>query len=404
MKKLLRKLHIPVTARDWHSLFGMLFLLIFMFFFVTGTLSVFGREIDWVFTPEQRVAVAAEGKQPLGDIFDAVRESHPDAQPLSILRLPAARFADHVTVRVVGQGKQVVYVDPYRAVVQGVGPVDNLWSSLRELHRALSSDSRAVMVLVTLMTLPLAGMLITSLILYPRFYRGFLSLPKRGARLRAQLSDLHRFIGAWSVVFITVLVLTTAEFMLESLGLGPKFYASYAQPAQEGAPPLPPGFSGAELDKSIALAVKKYPGLQVSDVLLPSRNGEPLALRGELTGKLARPSANSVSFDPFTLELRGAHRVETSGTGLWIFEAMRVLHYGSFAGLLSRILWLIFGLGVSVLAALGALIYAERLNFMAERSEKIQQRTRIGHIWIGMGPGKWVGAGVLIAAIWWTIQ
>ncbi len=404
MKSIFRKLRIPVTARDWHSLVGMLFLLILMFLFVTGTLSVFGREIDWLLTAEQRVTVQPGGKQSFGAIYDAARTSHPDAQPLSILRLPGARFADHVTVRDPGMGKMIVYVDPYRALTQGDGPADNLWRTLRELHRGLSSENRRVEIIVTFMTIPLAAMLITSLILYPGFYRGFFRLPKRGARRRAQLSDLHRLVGAWSVVFITAVVLTSAQFMIESAGFGPKFYPSYAKPAKRGEPPLPTGFSGADLDRSVALAVERFPGLKVSDIVFPSKNGKPLAIRGDLTAKLVRPSANSVNFDPATLELRGAHRAETSGAGLWLFEAMRVVHYGSFAGLTSRLLWLVFGLALSVLAALGALIYAERLTFMSERSDRYRRRTRLGHIWSGMKLGKWIGLAVLGAALWWTMQ
>lgn len=404
MKSLLRKLHIPVTARDWHSLVGMLFLLILMFLFVTGTLSVFGREIDWLVTPEQRVVATPEGKVAFGAVYDAVGAAYPDAQQLTILRLPGARFADQVTVITVGQGKSLVYVDPYRATVQGVGPSDNLWKTLRELHRGLSSGQRKVELVVTLMTLPLAVMLVTSLMLHRRFYRSLFRLPRRRARRRAILGDLHRLIGAWSVVFLTILVLTSTQFMIEALGLGPRFYPSYATPVEAGAPPLPKGFTGADLDQAVALATATFPGLDVSDIVLPAKAGKPLALRGELSSPMVRDSANSVNVDPMTLTLRGAHRAETIGAPLWFFEAMRVLHYGSFGGLASRILWLAFGLGLSVLAVLGALIYAERLVFMSERSDKYSRRTRLGHVWAGMGPGKWIALAVFAAAALWTLR
>ena len=404
MKSVFRKLHIPVTVREWHSLVGMLFLLVLMFLFVTGTLSVFGREIDWLVTPEQRVVVQPEGKQAFGTVYDAVEVAYPESQQLAILRLPGARFADQVTVTTPGQGKSLIYVDPYNASVQGVGPIDNLWLTLRELHRGLSSEKRKVQFVVTLMTLPLAVMLVTSMMLHRTFYRGFFRLPRRGARWRAQLGDLHRMIGAWSVVFLTVLVVTSAEFMIEFIGLGPGPYPPYTKAAESGAAALPAGFTGADLDQAVAQATAIFPGLNVSDIALPTVAGEPLAVRGDLTSPMVRPSANSVNFDPATLTLRGAHRAETIGVPKWLFEAMRVIHYGSFGGLTSRIFWLVFGLGLSVLAALGALIYAERLIFMSERSDKYQRRTRLGHIWAGIGVGKWIGLAVFAAALWWTLR
>lgn len=404
MKPLLRKLHIPITVRDWHSLVGMVFLLVLMFLFVTGTLSVFGREIDWLVTSEQRVAVQPEGKRDFGDVYDAVEAAYPETRQLAILRQPGARFADQVTVATAGQGRSLVYVDPYRATVQGTGSVGNLWKTLRELHRGLSSERRKVQFVVTLMTFPLAVMLVTSVMLHRKFYLGFFRLPRRGARLRAQLGDLHRLIGAWSVVFLTVLVLTSAEFMIEFIGLGPGPYPSYVKAAEVGTPPLPAGFTGADLDRAVALATETFPNLRVTDIALPVAIGQPLAVRGNLTSSMVRPSANSVYVDPATLTVRGAHRAETIGGHLWLFEAMRVIHYGSFGGVASRILWLIFGLALSVLAALGALIYAERLIFMSERSDRYPRRSRPGHIWAGMGSGKWIGLVGLAAALWWTVR
>ena len=359
--------------------------------------------MDWLVTPEQRVTAQPEGKQGFGAVYDAVAAVYPEARPLAILRQSGAQFADQVTVGIPDQGRSLVYVDPYRATVQGTGPVKNLWKTLRELHRGLSSERRTVQFAVALMTLPLALILVTSLMLHRKFYLGFFRLPRRGARLRAQLGDLHRLIGAWSVVFLTILVVTSAEFMIEFTGFGPDFYPSYAEPAQIGAPPLPDGFTGADLDRAVALAVATYPGLDVSDIVLPEAAGQPLAMRGALSSPMVRPSANSVYVDPATLALRGAHRAETIGAPLWFFEAMRVVHYGSFGGVASRILWLLFGLGLSVLSALGALIYAERLIFMSERSDRYRRRSRLGHIWNGMRFTKWIAVAVLAAALWWTV-
>ena len=403
MKSVLTKLGLPTTARGWHSWVGMLFLFILMFIFVTGTLSVFSREIDWIVTAEQRVAVQPAGKGSFGAVYDAVDAAYPKARQLAILRPSGARFADQVTITSPGQGTSLVYVDPYEAKVQGAGTIYTIQRTLRELHRGLSSEDRKVQLLVALLAAPLAIMLVTSLMLHRHFYRSLLRFPRKGARRRAILSDLHRLIGAWSIVFMTVVVLTSTEFMIEILGFGPTFYPSYKVAPEAGVPALPEGFDGASLDLAVSKARDVYPGLDVSDIALPAEAGDPLAIRGALSAALVRTSANSVNFDPETLALRGAYRAETSGTPLRVFEAVRVIHYGSFGGLTTRILWLIFGLGESVLLALGALIFAERLTFMAERSDKMPSRSRTAHIWTGMGVGKWVGLVAVFAAAWWTL-
>lgn len=403
LRSLLAWTRIPVTARDWHSLVGMFFSLILMFLFVTGTLSVFGREIDWLANPAQRVAVAPEGKMPLGDSFDAVRGALPEAQIVLIQRPAGPRTADQITVRLPDGAQRLVLVDPYRSTVQGTGSVGTVWFTLRELHRGLSSPSLKVQKAVALMVLPLAVMLVSSLLLYRRFYRGFFRLPRRGARRRAVLGDLHRLLGCWALLLVVPVVLTSGIFLLEQFGYGPANYPTYMLSADQEAP-LPEGFAGADLDRAVATAERTLPGLTVTDIALPTEARMPIALRGDLTAPLVRTVANSVFLDPADLTVRGAYRAEEVSIGRRLSEAARVIHFGSFAGLPGMIVWGLLGLGLSALTALGAMIYAERLVFMAERSEKIRTRSRLGHVWAGMGPGKWIGLAMLAFAAVTTLR
>ena len=403
IRSLLERLRIPVTARGWHSLMGMFFALILLFLFVTGTLSVFGHEIDWLINPAQRVAVAAEGKLSLGASYDAVRRAVPEAPVVMIQRPPGPRTADQITVRLPDGGPLLVLVDPYRGVVQGTGSPRTAWLTLRELHRALSSPSRKVQFAVTLMVLPLAVILITSLLLYRRFYRGFFRLPRRGARARAVLGDLHRLLGSWALIFMVPLVLTSGLFLIEFLGLGPAYYPGYMLAGGQ-ASPMPATFAGADLDRAVDLAGATLPGLVVTDIMLPVDARMPITLRGDLTAPLVRSVANSVYLDPAGLTLRGAHRGEDISTGLRLSEALRLIHYGSFAGLPGKIVWGVFGLVLAVLAGLGALIYAERLVFRTERSEAAPARSRLGHVWAGMGFGKWLGLAMLAFAAISTLR
>ena len=400
----LRRLRIPVTARGWHSLFGMGFLLILMFLFVTGTLSVFGREIDWLVNPAQRVVPADTGKLPFGASFDAVRVQIPDALILNIIRMPGARYADQVTVALPDrQGRRLLLVDPYVGQVTGIGSPNTVWFVLRELHRGLSSKSDKVRLAVAGMALPLGGILVTSLWLYRRFYAGLFRWPRKGARRRAVLGDLHRLIGAWVLIFLVPLVLTSLIFALELVGISGGPYPAYMAMGTRDTG-LPDGFAGADLDRMVAAAVDHYPGLVVTDVALPAQAMQPVVVRGDLSALLVRSVANAVYFDPATSAIRGAHRGEDISAGLRLYEASRTLHYGSFGGLPSRILWAVFGSALSVLAVLGALIYAERLVFMADRSDSIRTRSRLGHVWAGMGLGNWLGLAVLALAFALTLR
>ena len=404
-KQILTRLKIPVTARGWHSLTSMFFCLIFLFLFVTGSLSVFGKEIDWVMNSAQRVAPTETGKLPMGRSFDAVRQAIPDLEVVSIARMPGARFADQVVLR--GEAGpndlSLAFVDPYRGEIQGRGSYYTFWFALRELHRSLSSDSEKIRIAVLAMSIPLGVILLSSLLLYRRFYAGFFRLPRRGSSYRAYIGDLHRLIGVWCLIFIVPVVLTSANLLLEKFNLFPGYYPDFR--VESGViPPLPESFDGAALDRATNTASEVLPGLAVTDVSLPVMSGMPVVVHGDLTAAFVRPVANAVYIDPRDGAVRGAHRGENIAKRLRLFEATRTLHFGTFGGLPTRILWLVFGLSMSVLAGLGAMIYAERLVMMSQKTGENSGRGRLSHIWTGMGAGRWIGLIAVLAAIGLTAQ
>lgn len=394
---------LPRGVRDWHSLLGMFFSLVLFYLFVSGTASVFGSELDWLVNRDHRAVPQAQGKLSLGASLDAARNERPGWAVVSVTRMEGARFADQVTVRETGGGAaQLVLVDPYRGTVNGTGGTDTVRQVLREFHRGLSTNSRKVQAAVALMAIPLAAILVTSLILHRKFYRSLFTLPRRGARRRTVLGDLHRLFGAWSLLFMIPLVVTSAYFLVELLDLGPAYYPENRLAVARDAEAIAT-LTGAGLDRAVEAARAVYPGFDVTQVELPQDPTMPIAVRGHLDAPLVRTTANAVYIDPADFSVTAAHRAEDLGPGLRLFEAMRVVHYGTFAGLPSRLLWLLFGLAMTALAGLGAMIYAERLVFIAERSKSTPERSRLGHYWAGMGTGKWVGLAMIAIAVAMTV-
>lgn len=391
------------VARRLHALAGLSLSLILMFVALTGTLAVYSLEIDWLARPAMRVAPGPEGKRPLGDSLDAARAAWPDWRPVALQRYPGARFADQVTVVTPAREERLVWVDPYAAEVTGTGSANTVRAVLREMHRAFSSRRTVVRMAVTATCLPLALAVLTGLWMQGRrAWRGYLLRPRWGGSRRALLGDLHRLIGLWSLPVLVLVLLTTFVFLSEIVGLGPRMPPmAMASPAREAA--LPPGFDGAALDRAVALAEAALPGLAAVDVLLPRDGRQALALRGPSGAVAVRPTASAVSVDPATLAVVAVQDAREAGPRLRLFEAARVVHFGTVGGQATRVLWLLAGIGLVALGVLGAMIHAERM--LKEAGVRgLPERGRWGHWWAGMGWGAWLGAAALAFALAMTLR
>jgi uncharacterized iron-regulated membrane protein len=372
-----------------HSVLGLWCSLFLLFVFLTGVLAVFATEIDRLFTPEMQVA-GAGGKKSLGAVYNAVKAARPDADVMVITRPVSATMADQVFLREPGRTWDTIYwADPYRPELRGKGVRFTFKSAIRTLHRELFLPSKYGVPLVTIFTFALSGLLVAGIMQLLRFWKSFIIRPRfGGGRTRAWASDLHRLTGVWSVVFLIPICLTGIWYFAESAGLGAKGLPGHeAKP--ERAILLADTFDGVALDRAVATAQEVLPGLRVRNVMFPRWPQMPIIIQGQLSALLVRDRANAVYLDPDTLAVRGVHRGEDLSVHQRISEMADPLHFGTWGGLWSKIAWTVFGLMLTALAGLGALIHAKRLAARKVPGSGLRL------YWAGMGLGKWVSLALI---------
>lgn len=386
-----------MSARRVHGFLGLFFSLAMIFVAITGSLSVFADEIDWLLTPALRVSAGEGDKSSPGRSFDAAATAIPGARPDVLTRFPGPRYADRLRVITPDGTAAFVWVDPYSGTVTGTGAAVTVRQVLRELHRSLSTENMTVTLAVAAMSLPLGATVIAGLLLYRRFWTGYFRRPRFSGSRRAMLSDLHRLAAVWLLPFLVVTTLTSAIFLSEMVGLAPPMPAM-PMVAARGPALLPDGFDGASLDRAVDLARDALPGLVVSEITFPDAPGAPVSVRGADGTALVRPVASVGHVDPASLALMAVQPAAGLGERMRLFEAARVLHYGTALGLPMRLLWLGFGLGLAALGILGAMICAERLT----KEFKVRgraARSGWGHYFAGAGAGNWIGLGATVLAL-----
>ena len=191
---------------------------------VTGTLAVISQEIVWLANPPMRASQPSDDAPLLSyqQVIEAINRAEPQTVVQSISRPDESHFALDVEVSYPDGRSVVIYVNPYSGVIQGVAPEFNFRAFTRALHAwwlvPFTNGYSWGWYLVSFLGLPLLASLVTGLVVYKRFWKGFFRPTLRirhGARIF--WGDFHRLSGIWSIWFIAVISITGTWFLIQAL-------------------------------------------------------------------------------------------------------------------------------------------------------------------------------------------
>lgn len=364
------------------------------FICMTGTLAVIATELDWLVQPAMRVEPASRHAS-WGDMAQAAQAAYPGWTLLSITAPHASRFAAQALMRT-PQGKQrFVWIDPYRAAVTG----DTSWFSiqrwLRNTHRHLFLPTRYGVPLVSALSIPLTLLIVTGLVIYKRWWRGFLAWPRRGKR-RLMWGDVHRLLAVWSLWFAVVIAVSGLWYLIESLGgHAPPLPAITAKDAPRAAAP----FNAQTLDSAIARIRQQWPELDIR-VLRLEADGRAGQVEGQTAAWLVRDRANAIR-----LPLEQGEPARRSAADLSVHQRISELadpiHFGSFGPWPVRVIWFLFGAALTALCLTGAYLYGLRIAggsaaARAKAGHGGAPATPVREAWAGMWPWRWLWLALLL--------
>lgn len=362
---------------NWHSWLGLKLSIYMAFVLITGTFAVLSPEIDWLLNPEMRASPAAAGETvSLGEQFDVALAHARDGRIESIGRRGDAWFATEFIVLTPWQERVRLWVDPYTGEFLGYTGWFNVQRFLRQTHRHLMLPVQIGVPLVSVLGIVLLVSLVSGLVVYRGFWRGFFKRPRWSRKPRVWLGDLHRLVSVWSLWFVALIALTSVWYLVESLGgRAPPIPRPAANEGAEVEPVEIEALRGADIDTAIATATAAMPDLRVRIVRLPSDPAEPLTVQGQASAVLVRHRTNTVWADAAG-EVHGSIRGEALGLHQRISEAADPLHFGTWGGgglpgFGVRVLWFLFGALMSFLSLGGILIYGSRIAAKLERDERV---------------------------------
>ncbi|MFI8744298.1 PepSY-associated TM helix domain-containing protein [Pseudomonas sp. NPDC077186] len=354
-------------VHSWLALPVWFFLLIIC---VTGTLATVSQEIVWLANPDVRASKPSDDAERLsyGQVLAAIQRAEPELVVQSIDRPDEDHFALTARVSYPDGSSPTIYVNPYTGAIQGISPQFDFRQFTRALHGwwlvPFTNGFSWGWYLVSLTGIPMLLSLITGLVVYKRFWRGFLRPRLRfnqGARIF--WGDFHRLSGIWSIWFIAVISITGIWFLIRAL-----LFDFHISISTEGVPPVvsreevPLAASAREvpridLDRAVSIAQGAVPSLEASSIDLPIYAYGHITVSGRGWYPLM---FQSVTVNPYNGEIDATRLLDDRSALEFVTESMRPLHVGDFGGLWVKLIWCFFGLLLSMMVLSGLLIWSKR--------------------------------------------
>lgn len=383
------------AARVWwavHQWVGLKLAILLSFVFLTGTIAVFSAEIDWLLRPAMRVdAATVTGPVNWPAVAQAVARHAPGAA-IQGLDAPLDRgFAATATIKRPDGALAFVYAHPTTGAVQGDGHWVGAKRIFRNMHRHLMFPTKIGVPIVSSLSVLLLISLVTSFVVYKKWWRGFFR-PIRTTDARTAFGDFHRLAGVWSLWFVALMIVTGLWYLAESTGLqAPPHPRTKAPPASAAATK-----QADRLAASLAAAQAANPNLRIESVRFPTEKLGAFVFHGQDKAILVRPRSNTV----WTRADDGKVLLTTDGRDLSVHqrisEAADPLHFGTWGGLPTKIVWFAFGAALTGLSVSGVAIYSLRLLRAARQPHGT--RAVLYQAWVGMGWWRWVALALILAA------
>ncbi len=341
-----------------HSWIGINLSILFFVVCFSGTLATLAREIDWIFRPGIRVEVQ-DHKADKNSIAEKIKKAYPNGV---ITEWEGARMpylCDLVSVEKDGL-EWYVFVNPYTGNIQGATTL-TFQRFIRDFHYYFFIDYNNIghfMVLV--FAFMLFTVTVTALFFYKNWWRKLFEL-KTDKGSAVLFRSLHRLVGVWSVPFCLLISITGIWYFIERTNTAN---------VSEVANPQLPKIKALDIDetslkklsftvdynKIISVAENAIPHLKVKDIKFPKNLSSPIYVTGKSNVPLVRYRANRVWLHPLTYGVIATQKATEVGARTLINDSADMLHFGVWGGLITKIIWFVFGLCLSSLVLTGIII------------------------------------------------
>ena len=349
-------------AFSLHRYIGLAVGLILVIVGLTGSLLVFNHEIEVALIKQKydRI-IPQEQTLSLDAIATFVQNNYVERSDFKIHQFDLHFDPDIYRLRLKNsEDKQLeVFVNSHTGKVLGDRSRDTtFFSRIYDLHYALLAGDIGI-VIVGIAALLMFLLTVTGLVLWNgwrNLVAGFKI--KLNARIKRKNYDIHKVSGIVALVFLAMISISGFcwNFYEQT---EPAIYSLTFSPKPPEVKSTPIGKKSLALSQVIEVANATIPEGKASFISVPTKPDEVF------TVYMKQPEdtqyfANNVQIDRYSGEVLHFVNSRTASLGDRILNAFAPMHYGTFGGLPTRILYVFVGLSPTVLFITGLFMYRYR--------------------------------------------
>ena len=328
---------------------------------LTGSLLVFEQDFNRLMITRQYGIITPQQKQLSPEsVLNTIEAHYAARDDLHLFRI---YVPDTPSTPYVGQLSSAndlrteVFIDPYTGKIMGERIWDyTLIGMILNLHDSLMSGETGTAI-VGIAAFLMCMLCISGLILWPGWRKlivGF-KIKLDAHRQRANF-DIHKVAGIITGVFLFLTGFT--GFCWNFSFTEPIIYAVTftPQPSSPVSKPIP-GKSLLGLTEQLKIANAALPGAVTKSIYFPNKSVDALQIRMKLPQEREEYGNSHVYLDSYTGEVLRVDSALKMPLGSRVLNFFNPLHYGTFGGLPTRILYVFVGLAPLILFVTGLMMY-----------------------------------------------
>jgi uncharacterized iron-regulated membrane protein len=358
-----RQTRLRFWSYQLHFYVGLIAGLLWLVVGISGSFLVFIPELRRLEVPGWTKVQPTSSPKPIEEVVNSLLRERAGDKPFSIYWDFKPDWALNLRTVAPNGDRIHSFVDQYRAVNLGSVNYRHTWLQwFYDLHADLLGHTTGRMVNAWF-AFALMLTSVTGLILWWRGLKqwklGFEYRTK--ASWKRQVWDMHNLGGFLFYLPLFILSLTGAYYAYQD-AYGKVTAAMTGGPAVIAPPKALTVGTGPykTLDEIVANSIAALPGSKLSMILWPAKAGDAFTLRLQLPSDPHRIGLNWAYVDGVSGKVLRVDKFSEQPLGVQIIKLMTPIHYGTFGGYTTRILWLLAGLMPGVLFVTSLLMWWNR--------------------------------------------
>ena len=356
----------------WHGYAGLFAFIPILLICLTGSILVFKYEIDSLIRGEIVNVSAVSERLTTDELKNTIHDIYPDYEISGWVLFQEPKRSDVVYLMKKGTPDWYhIYIDPYSAEILSPPSEATTYFTdwLVELHASFLLDHTGL-IITTLYALILMFLGISGLIIYRKFWLNLFKL-RTNVRRILFFSDLHKLVGVYSTPFFLILGITGGYWNVahivheyEEHAEGEEFVMQERLYSDT--------ISVDEIQKQTEIRMQDF---EATYIRFPNGEKDHFTFFGDVhpNNPLISEYASTVSFDRDSGEYISQFDIREAQALSVVIDTFRRLHFGNFAGIVSKILWCLVGLSPLVLTVTGLYMWFKRRKQRQAKKQRLNQ-------------------------------